>query len=100
MVVNFIYITFVERKIMNKIKAVLEVICMVLLPLLIANLFIYVIGCFIAWDMNPMNWWLFTTIVGRVFYIIYFVIVLVVDIMHQLFGTKLIKKIWKDKLNG
>ena len=77
MVVNFIYITFVERKIMNRIKAVLEVIWMVLLPLLIANLFIYVIGCFIAWDMNPMNWWLVTTIVGRVFYAIYFVIALV-----------------------
>ena len=77
MLVNFIYTTFVERKIMNKIKAVLEVIWMVLLPLLIANVFIYVIGCFIAWDMNPMNWWLFTTIVGRVIYALYFVMVLV-----------------------
>lgn len=62
---------------MNRLKAVLEVIWMVFLPLLIANIFIYVIGCFIAWDMNPMNWWLFTTIVGRVVYIIYFVIALV-----------------------
>mgnify|MGYP003347929104 FL=1 len=62
---------------MNRVKAVLEVIWMVFLPLLIANIFIYVIGCFIAWDMNPMNWWLFTTIVGRVVYIIYLVIALV-----------------------
>jgi hypothetical protein len=62
---------------MYKIKAILKVIWMVLLPLLIANLFIYVIGCFIAWNMNPINWWLFTTIVGRVIYALYFVIVLV-----------------------
>ena len=61
---------------MYKIKAVLKVIWMTLLPLLIANVFIYVIGCFIAWDMNPMNWWLFTTIIGRIIYAFYFVIVL------------------------
>jgi hypothetical protein len=62
---------------MDRFKAILKVIWMVLLPLLIANLFIYVIGCFIAWDMNPINWWLFTTIIGRTIYALYFVIVLV-----------------------
>jgi len=62
---------------MVTIKAILKVIWMILLPMLIANIFIYVIGCFIAWDMNPMNWWLLTTIVGRVVYIIYLVIALV-----------------------
>lgn len=77
MVVNFIYITFVERKIMNRIKAILKVTWMMLLPILIGNGFLYLIGCFIAWDMNPLNWWLFTTIVGRVVYMFYFVIVLV-----------------------
>jgi hypothetical protein len=62
---------------MNRIKAILEVTWMVLLPILIANVFLYLIGCFIAWNMNPLNWWLFTTIVGRVIYAIYFVITLV-----------------------
>jgi hypothetical protein len=62
---------------MDRFKAILKVIWMVLLPLLIANLFIYVIGCFIAWDMNPINWWLFTTTIGRTIYAFYFVIVLV-----------------------
>lgn len=61
---------------MNRIKAILEVTWMILLPMLIAHAFLYIIGCFIAWDMNPLNWWLFTTIVGRVIYTVYFVIVL------------------------
>jgi hypothetical protein len=26
----------------------------------------YLIGSFIAWDLNPLNWWLFTSWVGRV----------------------------------
>mgnify|MGYP000244352210 FL=1 len=62
---------------MDRFKAILEVIWMTFLPLLIANIFIYVIGSFIAWDMNPMNWLLFTTTIGRVIYVIYFVMVLV-----------------------
>ncbi len=62
---------------MSRFKAILEVIWMVFLPLLIANIFIYVIGSFIALDMNPMNWLLFTTTIGRIIYIIYFVMVLV-----------------------
>jgi hypothetical protein len=62
---------------MDRFKAILEVIWMVFLPLLIANIFIYVIGSFIALDMNPMNWLLFTTTIGRIIYIIYFVMVLV-----------------------
>ena len=61
---------------MNQIKAILKVTWMILLPMLIAHAFLYMIGCFIAWDMNPFNWWLFTTIVGRVIYAFYFVIVL------------------------
>jgi hypothetical protein len=62
---------------MDRFKAILEVIWMVFLPLLIANIFIYVICSFIALDMNPMNWLLFTTTIGRIIYIIYFVMVLV-----------------------
>lgn len=37
---------------------------------IVANLLVYLLGGFIVWDMNPMNWWLFNTIVGRVFFIL------------------------------
>ena len=51
---------------MNTIKAVLHVLWMILVPLAIANGIWYLIGSFIAWDWNPMNWWLFTNPFGRV----------------------------------
>jgi hypothetical protein len=28
--------------------------------------FYYLAGSFIAWSFNPMNWWLFTSIFGRI----------------------------------
>jgi hypothetical protein len=31
-----------------------------LLGVSVATLCMYLIGSFIAWDLNPMNWWLFT----------------------------------------
>jgi hypothetical protein len=30
------------------------------------HLIFYFIGSFIAWDLNPLNWWLFTSWFGRV----------------------------------
>lgn len=35
---------------------------------------IYFIGSFIAWDFNPLNWLLFTTIIGRVVLLILLII--------------------------
>lgn len=55
---------------MNKIKAILEVAWMILLPLLIGNTVIYTIGAFIAWNPNPMGWWLLTSTWGRVIAVI------------------------------
>ena len=34
----------------------------------------YLIGCFIAWDFNLFNWWLFTSSVGRIFFLIFEII--------------------------
>ena len=54
----------------DKLFGVLEVIKLILIPLVILNLFVYLCGAFIAWDINPMNWSLFTTTVGRVCFVI------------------------------
>lgn len=35
---------------------------------------IYFIGALIAWDFNPLNWLLFTTIIGRVVLLILLII--------------------------
>ena len=35
---------------------------------------IYLIGCFIAWDINPLNWWLFNTSIGRIFFLVFEII--------------------------
>jgi hypothetical protein len=55
---------------MYKLKAILEVVWMILLPLLIGNAIIYVIGAFVAWSSNPMEWWLLTSTWGRVLAVI------------------------------
>ena len=31
----------------------------------------YLIGSFIAWDLNPLNWWLFTSWVGRALFLFF-----------------------------
>jgi hypothetical protein len=51
---------------MNFIRATLHVIWMILVPLVIANGIWYLLGAFIAQDWNPMHWWLFTSVWGRI----------------------------------
>lgn len=29
-------------------------------------LIIYIVGAFIAWDINPVNWWLVNSTIGRI----------------------------------
>ncbi len=41
-----------------------------LIGFVITSAIIYIIGSFIAWDANPLNWWLFKTSSGRVIAII------------------------------
>jgi hypothetical protein len=35
------------------------------------HLIFYLIGSFIAWDLNPLNWWVFTSWVGRVLFLFF-----------------------------
>jgi hypothetical protein len=35
------------------------------------HLIFYFIGSFIAWDFNLLNWWLFTSWVGRILFLIF-----------------------------
>ena len=32
------------------------------------HIFLYLIGSFIAWDFNPLHWWLFTATWGRILF--------------------------------
>jgi hypothetical protein len=61
---------------MTLLKAILHIVGMILIPLIIFNGFIYIIGSFIAWDLNPLHWALFTTTLGRVIYTVFFIAVL------------------------
>ncbi len=58
----------------NKIKyniiAILKVIWLILIPLIIVNTALYLLGTFIAMDWNPINWWLFNSAFGRVIIVI------------------------------
>lgn len=51
---------------MYKIKAILKVMCMILVPMLITNIFYYIVGVFVAWDFNPAHWAVFTNTWGRI----------------------------------
>jgi hypothetical protein len=31
----------------------------------------YLVGGFIAWDLNPLNWWVFTSWVGRCLFLFF-----------------------------
>jgi len=44
-----------------------------LIYLVISVLVVYLLGCFIAWDTNPSNWWLIKTIAGRLLLVILFI---------------------------
>ena len=70
---------------MYKLKAILEVVWMILLPLLIGNAIIYGIGAFVAWNSNPMGWWLLTSTWGRV-----------LAVMIELSIIANIPKFWED----
>jgi hypothetical protein len=37
---------------------------------LLLNVGIYLVGSFIAWEFNPMNWFLFSSAVGRVIFLV------------------------------
>jgi hypothetical protein len=44
------------------------------------NLFWYLVGSFIAFDLNPTNWWLITHTVGRIILVIIEIFILSISI--------------------
>lgn len=38
--------------------------------ILLLNVVFYLIGSFIAFDLNPIHWWLFDTMIGRCFFLV------------------------------
>jgi len=54
---------------MIKFKIILHLLWILALPLFLWNVFLYFVGSFVAWDMNPYNWFIFTddyVVFGRV----------------------------------
>jgi hypothetical protein len=60
-----------------KLKALIMVAGMIIIPVLIGNSLYYGMGCIIAWDTNPANWWLLQATLGRVILVILELILLV-----------------------
>jgi len=60
-----------------KLKALISVVGMTVIPILIGNALYYGMGCIIAWDTNPMNWWLLQATFGRVILVILELVLLV-----------------------
>ena len=54
------------KDVFYKLKALITVAGMIIIPILIGNSLYYGIGCIIALDTNPMNWWLLKETLGRV----------------------------------
>jgi len=53
-----------------KLKALIMVAGMIIIPVLIGNTLYYGMGCLIALDPNPANWWLIQETLGRVILVI------------------------------
>jgi hypothetical protein len=50
---------------------------MIIFPLVISNGIYYLLGSFIAQDLNPYHWWMFTSTFGRVLMVFFEVMILV-----------------------
>ena len=44
---------------------------------LFIHLIVYLFGSFIAWDINPLNWWLLSTYIGRIFFLVFEILCIV-----------------------
>ena len=51
---------------MHKLKGIIEVIKLILIPFVILNFIVYLCGAFIAWNFNPMDWLLIKTTFGGI----------------------------------
>jgi hypothetical protein len=60
-----------------KLFAILNVMWMIIFPLVISNGIYYLLGSFIAQDLNPYHWWMFTSTFGRVLMVFFEVMILV-----------------------
>jgi hypothetical protein len=72
-------------KILSKIKAILYVIAMILVPLGIINTIFYLICSFVALDFNPTNWLLFEYWWGRILFVFF-----------EIFVLASVPKFWED----
>jgi hypothetical protein len=50
---------------MNDFKSVIRIIGMISIPMVIGNLAYYIIGAFVAWNLNPLEWFLLKDTLGR-----------------------------------
>lgn len=49
-----------------KINSFIQLMWEIILPLIVCNFIIYILGCFISWDLNIFHWWAINNTFGRV----------------------------------
>jgi hypothetical protein len=62
---------------MHVIKALFKVLVMIAIPMIIGNAIYYIIGSFLALDLNPLNWWALRESSGRIIILLFEIILLV-----------------------
>ena len=66
------------KDVFYKLKALITVAGMMIIPVLIGNTLYYGMGCIIALDTNPAHWWLIQETLGRVI-LVFLELILIVN---------------------
>jgi hypothetical protein len=64
-------------KFYHYILAFFNVLFWIAVPFLLGNGILYLIGSFITWDWDPMNWWILNTVWGRIILVVMELVLLV-----------------------
>lgn len=55
---------------MGRLYSIIKIVLKFTVAMLLLHAFWYIIGAFIAQQYNPTKWWLLSTIIGRVIFVI------------------------------
>ena len=57
------------------IKKIYRIFIIILIPFIFIDGIFYIIGSFVAWDVNPYRWWIFSNLQGQSLFAVYQVII-------------------------
>lgn len=61
---------------MNLVYRIFQFIAWIIVPFILVDGIFYIIGSFVAMDMDPTHWWVFTHTVGRITFSIWQLVIL------------------------